>query len=195
MNDHEMKEHILTKFKELWDKNSVKAITMDDLAKKCGISKKTIYRFYRGKDELVRSLVNLLFVKMRDDLKILNSGKDNPEKAINILFSVSYDIFSNVSEHLLKDVRNYYPNIHKEIDSVMDEIEVKFRDFFKRGVDSGLFRDINPFLVFTFYRSAADAVFNPKFILQNNLTVKDAIESFRLLLFGGINSTKTGIEK
>jgi len=195
MNDDAIKDHILVKFRELWDKNSVKYITMDELAKTCGVSKKTIYRFYSSKDEIVRSLVNLLFMKMRNELKSLENETENPEKAINILFRVSYNIFSDVSDHLVRDLRNYYPAIQKEIDSVMDEIEEKFRNFFKSGVDSGLFRDINPFLVFAFYRAAADAVFNPKFILQNNLTVRDAIESFRLLLFDGIISGKGVLSK
>ncbi len=195
MNDEEIKENILKKFRELWDRNSVKSITMDDLARKCGVSKKTIYRFYRGKDEIVYSIVESLFIKMKQDLKSLETERDKPDRAINILFRVSYDIFGDVSDNLIRDVRNYYPNIQKEIDLLIDELGEKFRDFFKRGVDSGMFRDINPFLVFAFYRSAADTVFNPKFILQNNLTVKDAIESFRALLFGGILSGKIRLDK
>jgi len=195
MNNEEIKENILKKFRELWDRNSVKSITMDELARKCGVSKKTIYRFYRGKDEIVYSIVESLFMKMKQDLKSLETEGDKPDRAINILFRVSYDIFGDVSDNLIRDVRNYYPNIQKEIDSLIDELGEKFREFFKSGVDSGMFRDINPFLVFAFYRSAADTVFNPKFILQNNLTVKDAIESFRALLFGGIVSGKIRLDK
>jgi AcrR family transcriptional regulator len=195
MNDEEIKENILTKFREMWDRNSVKSITMDELARKCGVSKKTIYRFYKGKDEIVHSIVKSLFMKMKHDLKALDTEGDKPDCAINILFRVSYNIFGDVSDNLVRDVRNYYPNIQKEIDSLIDELGEKFREFFKKGVDSGMFRDINPFLVFAFYRSAADTVFNPKFILQNNLTVKDAIESFRSLLFGGIVSGKIRLDK
>ncbi|HNX23488.1 MAG TPA: TetR/AcrR family transcriptional regulator [Spirochaetota bacterium] len=195
MTDEEIKDNILTKFRELWDKNSVKSITMDDLARKCGVSKKTIYRFYKGKDEIVHSIVKSLFMKMKLDLKSLETEAEKPDKAINILFRVSYNIFGDVSENLIRDVRNYYPHIQKEIDSLIDEFGEKFREQFKRGIDSGLFRDINPFFVFAFYRSAADSVFNPKFILQNNLTVKDAIESFRSLLFGGIVSGKIRLDK
>ena len=43
---------------ELFLQAGIKSVTMDDIAKHLGMSKKTIYHFFSDKNELVMSLIN-----------------------------------------------------------------------------------------------------------------------------------------
>ena len=54
-----MENRILLKARDLMTRNGVKHITMDDIASQLGISKKTIYQFYKDKEALVMAVVNL----------------------------------------------------------------------------------------------------------------------------------------
>ncbi|MBK6984973.1 MAG: helix-turn-helix transcriptional regulator [Bacteroidetes bacterium] len=52
----EPQEKILKSSLELFFKYGIKRVTMDDIAKELGMSKKTIYQFYKEKDDLVNQL-------------------------------------------------------------------------------------------------------------------------------------------
>lgn len=54
----EMKERILNCSYELFMSYGVRSVSMDDIAKRLSISKKTIYQFYKDKNELVDELMN-----------------------------------------------------------------------------------------------------------------------------------------
>ncbi len=182
----DMRDVIIDRFGSMWDKVSVKSITMDTLASKCGISKKTIYKYFKSKDEIVSSIADDLFEEVRVSLMKLDEYAGEPDKAIYHLFQESYNIFGDVSDNRIRDIRSFYPEIEKEADMLIDEISLKFRYFFEKGVKKNLFRDINPFFIFMFYRAAADVVFKTGNILENGMTVKETISGFRELMFKGI---------
>jgi len=56
-----MQNEILIKAKELFLNHGFKSVTMDDLAKELGMSKKTIYQFYQDKTALVSAVTDHLF--------------------------------------------------------------------------------------------------------------------------------------
>ncbi|MCE2773152.1 MAG: TetR/AcrR family transcriptional regulator [Bacteroidetes bacterium] len=53
----EPKERILHAAAELFFRYGIKSITMDEIAKHLSMSKKTIYQFFRDKDEIVHELL------------------------------------------------------------------------------------------------------------------------------------------
>ena len=53
MSDFEVKEKIILKFHELALTYGIKRITIDMLAKECGISKKTVYKYFTSKEDLI----------------------------------------------------------------------------------------------------------------------------------------------
>ena len=58
-----MEELILAKARELFLFYGLKSITMDDVAKSAGVSKKTIYLFYDDRNELIRAIVDDLIAE------------------------------------------------------------------------------------------------------------------------------------
>ena len=53
----EIKERILETAQVLFFKYGIRSISMDDIAKELSISKKTIYQYYKDKDEVVHMLM------------------------------------------------------------------------------------------------------------------------------------------
>ena len=51
-------QNILEKVSALYMKYGIKSITMDDVARELGISKKTLYQFVENKNELVEKVVD-----------------------------------------------------------------------------------------------------------------------------------------
>jgi AcrR family transcriptional regulator len=56
-----MRHKILETSNELFLNLGFKSVTMDEIAKKMGVSKKTIYKYFENKTELVAALTDYMF--------------------------------------------------------------------------------------------------------------------------------------
>ncbi len=60
---------LIEKARELYYKYGIKSITMDDVARELGISKKTLYQFVENKTELVEKVVDFEIQKRTGEFK------------------------------------------------------------------------------------------------------------------------------
>ena len=107
-----MKEKIVEKSTELFLNLGFKSVTMDEIASALGVSKKTIYKYFKNKTELVAAVTDYMFsnicngINMICDLnknpideifdikRFVMSNLKKPKKSVHILF---YQIFSNTT--------------------------------------------------------------------------------------------------
>lgn len=88
---------------------SIRSVSMDDIAANLGMSKKTIYQYFKDKDELVDAVV--------EDVIITNQGKcnadrDKAENAIHEIFLVMdmmAEMFKTMNPSILFDMQKYHP--------------------------------------------------------------------------------------
>ena len=78
-----MEERILIKAQELMFQTGVKHVTMDDLANQLGISKKTIYQYFKDKDALVSSVVAQ---ELDNHAQLCNQCKQQADNAVHEIF-------------------------------------------------------------------------------------------------------------
>src|SRR4249920_3091839 len=75
-----IKESIKEKARELFFSYGIKSVSMDDIAKMAGVSKRTIYEFFEDKNELVNEIVQDL-VRSYSDL--FRSSQSTAQNAID----------------------------------------------------------------------------------------------------------------
>ena len=101
-----MKKTILHKAGEIFLRLGFKSVTMDDIANELGMSKKTIYKFFPSKDDLVMAIAKHFMERMKSKiLPALNSDKNAIEKLgdlINILAKGSEKISQKRMEEMKK---------------------------------------------------------------------------------------------
>ena len=141
-----MENRILLKARELMVLNGVRYVTMDDLANQLGISKKTIYQFYKDKEALVLAVVELEL----DEQKLMcQRSQENADNALHEMFMVLQDIqemFKKIQEHK----NNFMHNVVKTN--------------LLKGIEQGVYRnDIDPEIL-TIYRIETSLItFNTQF--------------------------------
>jgi AcrR family transcriptional regulator len=172
-------ENILEKVSELYNKYGIKSVTMDDVARELGISKKTLYQYVENKNELVSKVLDFVLEKGDCDYKKLY---EKPLNAIDELLEVGVHIIKSVKDYNPSteyDLRKYYPDLHKKMQDVRKEkMYSAILKNIEKGKQEGLFRDdlddeiIAKMQTSRFLNMGSDEfmnpndVFKPKYILE-----------------------------
>lgn len=134
-------ERILAGSLELFFKAGIKSVTMDDIARHLGISKKTIYQFFTDKNELVIALVRK---RMQDDecqmKDIMEQSSDVIERMLNMM-KCSEDIFSRINPILIHDLQKYHPEAWAVFQQFKSGVVIRtLEQLLSEGVTQGYIR-------------------------------------------------------
>jgi len=150
-----MKESILKKSGEIFLKFGFKSVTMDDIANELGISKKTIYKYFKNKVDLVDQATEYMHDLMHTEvLKIYDMGYNAIEENFEAN-KVFKGFMQNSDDSPVYQLKKYYPETYKKI---MAQEFCLFKDCLsnnvEKGIRDGLFRaNINVEQIVKFYFS------------------------------------------
>lgn len=140
-----MKEQILHTAIELFLTQGFKSITMDDIARELGISKKTVYVHYSNKEAIIEASAGQLFTVICGGIDLIRERGLNPIQEL-------YDIKKFVLKHLkgersspMYQLQKYYPKTYQKLrQGQYDYMQTCVTDNVQRGVEQGVFiKDIN----------------------------------------------------
>ena len=136
-----MQDRILNKARELMFQTGVKHVTMDDLATQLGISKKTIYQYFKDKDALVSSVVENDLAKHALICNQSMQIADNAVHEIFLLMTVLQELFSSMNPLTLFEIEKYYPLAFEKIKNHKDDfIFSMISANLEKGIAEGLYR-------------------------------------------------------
>lgn len=158
----EKRLEILERSSLVFKKYGIKSITMDDLARELGISKKTIYKYFRDKDDLVLSITNM---KVSMDAALCKNCQQNSDNAIDDLINVSklvVEHFSNVNPTFFYDLKKYHNDAWEIVEKHKWEFVLSMiRANIERGIQENIYRDdINIEIISKLYVNSTDAIMN-----------------------------------
>jgi AcrR family transcriptional regulator len=134
-------ERIILGGEELFLKAGIKSITMDDIARHLGMSKKTIYQFFKDKNELVVALVKKKLQEDEDQMSaIMNQSSNVIEEMINMM-KCSEDIFSRINPVVIHDLQKYHPDAWKQFQNFKSVVLVHtLEELLTKGIKQGYIR-------------------------------------------------------
>lgn len=159
----ETKDRILKGAEELFFKYGIKSVTMDDIARHLGISKKTIYQFYSDKNEMVETLVVQKTKNNECEFKEISENSANVVEEVFEMMKHLALMFSQMNPNLFYDMQKYHPNSWKLFKQFKENtIERMVEESVKRGIDQGLVRaDINTKIIARLRMEEVEMGFNP----------------------------------
>jgi AcrR family transcriptional regulator len=104
-----MEELIIDKAKELFFFYGVKSVSMDDLARAAGISKKTIYQHFSDKTEVLDSVVNrLIDGHYASFINCHQTSKDAIEEVVNQSIA-PFNVFAGINYGFFHELEKSFP--------------------------------------------------------------------------------------
>jgi AcrR family transcriptional regulator len=162
----------------IFKKHGLKKYNMDIISKELGLSKATLYHYFSSKDEMVASILNDVLLKLRDVEPVLTDASQGfADRYYRGLQLISENI-SDISNHLLADLRDEYPRLWKEVQNFIDYLAELLRDFYEQGKKAGVFRNIHTSMLVLSDRLFFDAITNVEFFDQHGLTLQEAFDQY-----------------
>jgi AcrR family transcriptional regulator len=126
----------------LFSRLGLRSVTMDDLARELGISKKTLYKYYRNKADLVDKGAELVIDHIKEFCGQICPKEENPIDELFILDEGMRNFNKMQHQGVQFQLRKYYPNTFFKIKEAQRKnfMEVTTQNLVK-GIEQGWYRN------------------------------------------------------
>lgn len=149
---------------------------MDDIAQELAMSKKTLYKYFPGKLELLSATFDVLKTRLAIKVQTLLDNKYIPfaAKLKSLLTVVATDL-APINPELLEDLRDHAPAVWKELQEyIRESAYLRFHKLIQEGMEKGYVAShVNISLVVFLYASAIQNLIDPKFLSQFPKEMRD----------------------
>jgi len=173
-------ERIILGGEELFLKAGIKSVTMDDIAKHLGMSKKTIYQFFKDKNELVIALVQKKLKEDEDQMGDIVSKSTNVIEGMINMMKCSEDIFARINPIVIHDMQKYHPDAWKQFQNFKSGVIVQtLEELLKKGIEQGYIRhDIDVKVIARMRMIQVEMGFNTTFFPHSEFNVWKVQQQF-----------------
>lgn len=134
-------EDILIRVKDLYLRYGIKSVTMDDVSRELGMSKKTLYQFFTDKSELVEGVIRF---EIKRSVAIVDEIIGHGYDAIEEMYQIHrfMDAMARQHSHVAEyDLKKYYPAVFNDILKFKREHLYKiWKENIEKGKEQGYYR-------------------------------------------------------
>ncbi len=170
-----MRDKILEKAGELFLNLGFKSVTMDDIARELGISKKTLYKYFSNKASLVSASTDTIQQSIADKVSLIKSKHYNAIEEEFMIKAIFKEMFKNAKGSPMYQLKKYYPEIYaKLMDKEVCIFEECNSDNLKKGIEQGLYRsEIDMQMTMNFYFTLIFGIFDSDLFVKE---MKELVE-------------------
>jgi AcrR family transcriptional regulator len=180
---------ILSEARTLFFSRGYSAFTMDDLASSLGMSKKTLYVHFPGKDAMIRAIIDGFATEVRADTEALlaNQSLRFAEKLRGFAQGM-VERLSLLSPSILADLQAYAPDLHQHIlNTRARNLPYVFGRFIEEGQLTGAVRDdVSPVFASEFFLHAMQTLMQADALKRLRLSPDTCFDHAIRLFFGGL---------
>jgi TetR/AcrR family transcriptional regulator, cholesterol catabolism regulator len=139
--DMEPLEKILGASAELFSQYGFKTITMDDIARRAGISKKTLYQHFANKQEVVHESVLWYKNNTTNACAVALGDSENAIEAMVKILAFFDEMYKRINPMAMFEMQRYFPEAYKTFREQLMERDVKMmRENILQGIQEGFYR-------------------------------------------------------
>lgn len=183
----EKEKEIVASAGEVFMKLGIKSVNMDDVARNLRISKKTLYKYVKDKNDLIRKALELHF-HMEDVAidEICHRGLNAIDESLEISRFIA-QLLRQVHPSIHFDLEKYHPEIWKDMLDARHKMIYKcMHTNITKGIKDGLYRkDLNADVITKMYISKMDVLFDGELFPHTEITFEEVyLEYFRYHIRG-----------
>lgn len=178
--------------------HGVRGVTMDQLARELGMSKKTLYACFPSKPQLLDAVLLDKFQGMRAELdQITSRPSDKFQDELRQLLACLQRQTAEIQPPLVRDLRLLSPDVFARIETHRRAmIQTYFGQLFARGQRAGAIRsDISTQWMIDILLAAVQVIANPATITALDVSPQTAMNTIISVVLEGVMTRKPRAKK
>lgn len=183
-----VKERIRDSARDRFFRDGFARVLVDDIAEDLGISKKTIYKHFESKEELLRQIIQHTLAGVHATIQhIIASDKGFVEK-LDDLMTFLGNRYQVISPLMIADCHRYLPDVWDAIQKFRRErITSNVKGLILDGIKGGYIRpELSVDVFLAAFVAGVEAVMTPSFLSNHPIDGRQALRSFMMIFFQGI---------
>jgi AcrR family transcriptional regulator len=186
-SDLELRERILERARDEFLARGFSKVTLDEIASDLGISKKTLYKSYPSKEELLRAALHSMMRSAGWELeRIISSEKPFVEKLADTMMTMGKYI-SRFRKESIVDVQRFSPSLWKELEKFRQEhIVSRLVTMIAQAREENIFRpEVDEQVLIQMLVHSIQGIMNPEILSQHSFSAEEAARSIFQVIFEG----------
>jgi AcrR family transcriptional regulator len=188
-SENEIKQRILHKAEEMFEKYGCSKVTMEELADSLCMSKKTLYKHFSNKEHILKELLNAIKCEVDSFIETLISDTslefiEKLKRCMNFIAKQG----SKMEGPLIHDLMKNYPEFWRDIQEFRHKkAHSNLSRLIEQGIKDGIFRkDVNTEVIVLGYVGAIHSLIHPDVLSRLPISADQAFKEIVKILFEGI---------
>ena len=182
----ELRKDIMEACIEVFNEKGLK-FTMDDVAKSCHISKKTVYLIFADKEQMVLSMLDYCFDAIKaGEQKIYEDPNLSTVEKVRKIMIILPDRYKVVDFSKVIDLKENYPELYKRLSVRLENDWEKTIELIERGMEEGVIRPISIPVLKALVSGAMESLLGGNVLKKNKLSYTEALEGLIDIVMNGI---------
>lgn len=187
---NQLKQRIITTSMTEFSTKGVKAVKMDDIAQKMGISKRTLYEIYDNKEQLLYEGVKAHYEAREKQFTQLLAKKLSVMDIILYICKNAINDVKNITPVFFNDIVKY-PSVLEFIEQSKKKNQQRMQNLLRQGTEEGAFiKGVNHELTSSLFNTMSNIIMQQK--LYEKYTMHEIFQSFVFTSLRGL-CTQQGI--
>lgn len=162
-------------------------LTMDDIAQRCHISKKTMYLMFADKEALFLDMVDYIFDKIKkSEQEILENPDLSTIEKIRKILGVLPEGYKEIDFTMLYSLKEKYPAIYGKVEERLESGWESTIALLEQGMKEGVVRNIDIAIVKVMLEASIEQFFKRDILVRNKISYAKALDEVVDILIEGI---------
>lgn len=195
MNNDPKKDIILNSGVDIIKQLGPRFFTVEYLAQKLRMSKKTIYKYFPNKDKIIFAIFDHVMSHIEGKFRTVVESKDNGLIKMMHIQKVLKTLDGQISIEKIAEVKERYPDLWNKIEQFRLDRKSDFQVIIQEGQDQGYFlKEKNADELSTMIVVFMNQTFQPDVIMKYNLAFYELFQLFFRLIIKGLVTEKGRLE-
>lgn len=161
--------------------------TMDDIAKRLGMSKKTIYTVFQDKETLFMEMVDYCFGAIKEsERKILENPELDVVGKIEQVLVVLPDRYKNIDFRQIYEMQEKYPKIFRKIQYRIESDWEPTIQLLEQAMEEGRMKRLPIPVVKVMVEASIERFISSKVLIDNEIAYEDALQLMVEIIMEGL---------
>lgn len=182
-----VKQRILSLMRDRMFQAGFSKVTLDELADELGISKKTLYKYFSGKEDLALQAIRFQFAEVGEAFTAIHASHHTFMEKLHAIMMMMREHVGRISSYALQDMRKHAPQLWEEIEKLRRErILSQLETIIRRAREEGVLRpEVEERMLVKILLASVEAVANPAAQAELRLPMHEILSSMFRILFEG----------